>query len=780
MVLWGIITVHKFEDDHFMIILRVAFAIPLMQYFDYLHDGIEAIEVGCRVEVPFGRQRRIGIVVEKTTESDYPTEKLKTIYRQLDSKPLFQDKLYQLLCWSANYYQVGLGEVLFQALPIPLRQGKELLSDNDHYWQITSLGKEALDNGDLKRAKKQLQAIELFVHTEENIVGADSINQCDKVHAKFTSKELLTYDVKPNIIKALYEKGYLARIETKHQPNLWFKQSLATENNQDSWLNKYNKHQLNRQQVDALSKMSFATGFNCWLLEGVTGSGKTEVYLQMMEEVLKKGQQVLLLVPEIGLTPQLISSVERRFKLMIEVLHSRLTPRQRLQGWQRSKSGEAAVVIGTRSALFSQFNDLGLIIIDEEHDSSYKQQETGWRFHARDLAVLRAKTAQIPIILGSATPSFESLSNVANHKYQLLQLQQRAVSTTPITQQLIDLRNQPLERGISHQLLAKMQFHLKQGNQVMLFLNRRGYAPRLLCHECGWVAECEACERPFTYHQKSNILACHHCQTKKKIPYQCANCGSTHLLTTGLGTEQLEKILNEIMPEYQTVRIDRDSISRKGELENHLEEMRENRAQILIGTQIIAKGHHFPNVTLVGLINVDGALFSEDFRSEERLAQLYVQVSGRAGRGEKAGEVLLQTHFPEHPLLQTLLHQGYRAFAEEALEMRKQMGLPPYASQAVVKGRAKNAEAAQVALEKIAESLTSYCQIENISGLEILGPIATLQSKKAGYYGYQLLLQHQSRQMLQRCLSYYSQYQQQISNHSQVRISLDVDPIDFS
>ena len=510
----------------------------------------------------------------------------------------------------------------------------------------------------------------------------------------------------------------------------------------------------------------------------MTGSGKTEVYLQAIESVLNRGKQVLVLVPEIGLTPQTIQRFKARFNVEMDVLHSNMNETERLNAWLRARNGESAIVIGTRSALFTQFQNLGLIIIDEEHDSSFKQQE-GWRYHARDLAVIRAKNLAIPIILGSATPSLESVQNVQKGKFTELTLTTRAGNALQVKQQIIDLKTQRVTAGLSEQLLAKMKSHLAKGNQVMLFLNRRGFAPVLLCHECGWICQCEACDKPYTYHQKQRVLRCHHCSSQRVIPRQCGHCGSTNLVTTGLGTEQLEQVLIEQFPDYKISRIDRDSTVRKGSLETHLNDIREGKSQILIGTQMLAKGHHFPNVTLVAIINVDSALFSTDFRAEERLAQLYLQVSGRAGRAEKQGEVVLQTHYPDHPLLKSLVEKGYEAFAEEALKMRKLMMLPPFSSQVLFKATSKNSEQAVQFLQELANFFAQKANNLGLRDLQIRQPFSAPLAKKAGYYRWLLLIQHPSRMALQKLLNMFDAEKEQIAVPSSIKLAMDIDPMDI-
>ena len=729
-----------------MNIVRVALAVPLPRFFDYLYLPDLTPIVGGRVLVPFGSQKRVGIVVDLPASSDVAKEKLKPIIDVLDAESLFNSTTWDWLAWSANYYRAALGDVLFQALPVKLRNGESAVKNDRTFWRITDLGKQALELGALKRAKKQIEALNLLL-TQDLEKGNNEISSA--------------------IWSALKGKDYVEEIIVSTEQKSW-QQALGD----NPLVNLDNRLTLNKQQALAFSQLLFQEGFNVWLLEGVTGSGKTEIYLQYIEEILKKGKQVLVLVPEIGLTPQTVRRFQARFNVEIDVLHSNLNDTQRLNVWERARTGQSAVVIGTRSALFTQFSDLGLIILDEEHDGSFKQQD-GWRYHARDLGIVLAQKLNIPILLGSATPSLESVNNVQNGKYHHLVLSKRAGNATALRQFVIDLKHQRIQNGLSEPLLQRMQEHLEKGNQVLLFLNRRGFAPVLLCHECGWIDECHHCEKPYTYHQHQRVLRCHHCGAQKTVPMQCGHCGSTHLVTTGLGTEQLEETLKARFPQYNIARIDRDSTARKGKLEGYLEDIQQGKSQILIGTQMLAKGHHFPNVTLVALVNVDNALFSLDFRAEERLAQLYVQVAGRSGRAEKQGEVVLQTHYPDHPLLTTLLEKGYQAFAEETLKLRHNMGLPPFSFQALFKAQCRHSEEAENALSQLA----SFFDEQKIEGLQVLGPIPAPFSKKAGQYRWQLLLQHASRKQLQAALSRYSP---ELIKSSQVRLILDVDPLDLS
>lgn len=730
-----------------MKIVRVALAVPLPRLFDYLAPDEVSLVVGARVLVPFGSQKRVAIIAELPEKSDMPADKLKEIITPLDGESLFSPVVWDWLHWAANYYQAAIGDVLFQALPVKLRNGESAVKNDRTLWRINEAGKNALSQGEMKRAKKQVEALQYLCEQD-----------LEKGNNGFNSA----------IWSALKSKGLIDEINVQIEQKIW-QAALGDK----PLVNLENRLTLNKQQALAFSQLMFQRDFNVWLLDGVTGSGKTEIYLQYIEEVLKSGKQVLVLVPEIGLTPQTVQRFKARFNVEIDVLHSNLNETQRLNVWERARTGQSAIVIGTRSALFTQFSDLGAIILDEEHDGSFKQQD-GWRYHARDLAIVLAQKLGIPVLMGSATPSLESVNNVQNGKYKHLVLSKRAGNATALRHVVIDLKSQSVQNGLSKPLLDRMKSHLEKGNQVLLFLNRRGFAPVLLCHECGWIAQCPHCEKPYTYHQHQRVLRCHHCGSQKTIPRQCGDCGSTHLVTTGLGTEQLEETLKAQFPAYSVARIDRDSTARKGKLEGYLEDIQQGKSQILIGTQMLAKGHHFPNVTLAALVNVDSALFSLDFRAEERLAQLYVQVAGRAGRAEKQGEVVLQTHYPDHPLLTTLLANGYQAFAEETLRLRHSIGLPPFSFQALFKAQARYSEQAEQCLTQIAE----FFHVKQIQGLQILGPMPAPFSKKAGQFRWQLLLQHASRKILQQALREYQQAN--LEKNSQVRLILDVDPQDLS
>lgn len=760
MILYGLFRIHSVDQTFlyycisirlgkYMTVVQVALPVPLTQSFDYLlPEGVERPAIGTRVVVPFGRQRQaVGIVAGLAAESDFGKTNLKPIEQSLDNETLFQGDLWPLLTWAARYYHYPLGEVLFHAMPTLLRQGKPTEFTPLWRWHISEQG-EQIDINSLKRSPKQQQALALL---RKRVVYRHEVAELELSEAALQS----------------LKKKQLIDLE-------------AVQPQQTDWRKTYavmgERLVLNTEQATAVGAIrAEQDNFSPWLLAGVTGSGKTEVYLSILENILAQGKQALVLVPEIGLTPQTISRFKERFNAPIDILHSGLNDSERLAVWLRARRGDNAIVIGTRSALFTPFAQLGVIIIDEEHDGSYKQQD-GWRYHARDLAVFRAKKNNIPIVMGTATPSLETLYNVQQNKYRQLTLTQRAGNAKMADQHLLDLKGLPLKIGLSQPLINQIKTHLNANNQVILFLNRRGYAPALLCHECGWIAECQRCEHYYTLHQKYRMLRCHHCDSQRPVPKQCPDCGSTNLMSVGLGTEQLEEGIGEIFPDTPITRLDRDTTSRKGELEQHLADVHAGGARILIGTQMLAKGHHFPDVTLVALLDVDGALFSSDFRAAERFAQLYTQVSGRAGRAGKKGEVVLQTHHPDHPLLQILLEKGYDSFAKQALEERKIVSLPPYASQIMIRAEDHDNRQAQHYLRLVKQLFESHPLRDEYFWL--MGPMPSIQAKRGGRFRWQLLLQHPSRPLLQKMMAMAIEQIQRLPESKKVKWYIDVDPTD--
>lgn len=530
---------------------------------------------------------------------------------------------------------------------------------------------------------------------------------------------------------------------------------------------------LNEAQQIAFEAITEKDAFNCFLLEGITGSGKTEVYLQAAAHYLKQGKQVLILVPEISLTPQTVQRFTERFGEVI-CYHSRLTPKKRLQAWLTIRHQQSAIVIGTRSAIFLPFTHLGLIVIDEEHDPSFKQQE-GFRYGARDMGVLRAKLSDCPIVLGSATPAFESILNAQKNKYQSFSLPTRATQSKLSNITLLDIRHNKLEGGLSAALIHEVKKTIDAGKQALLFINRRGFSPTFMCYRCHWMAQCQRCDARLTYHQKAKALVCHHCLAQRAQPSQCPTCQSAELHPVGQGTQRLESVLQAHFPEIEMARIDSDVIRKKGQLESILSRTINNEIPLLIGTQILAKGHHFPHLHLVGIIDADGGLFSADFRAVERMAQLLIQVSGRAGRVLEAGEVFIQTCHPEHPLLRQILTQNYHKFAEDLLKERQHCHLPPFSHFALIRASALAPAPPEALLQSLQLSLSQIKQ----PLVKILGPVPALMLKRQGQYHFQLLIQSLVRKPLHEMLDYAITFLEGSKLAKKVRWSLDVDPQDM-
>ncbi|MDX1433975.1 MAG: primosomal protein N', partial [Gammaproteobacteria bacterium] len=528
----------------------------------------------------------------------------------------------------------------------------------------------------------------------------------------------------------------------------------------------------NASQREAIDAVCAALGtFQGFLLDGVTGSGKTEVYLAAIERVLARGEQAMVLIPEIGLTPQIVRRLGERLGDCMAVMHSGLADRERLSAWVRARDGSARVVVGTRSAVFAPLARPGLFVVDEEHDVSFKQQE-GFRYSARDLAVVRAHRHGVPVILGSATPSLESLHNVARGRYRRLVLSSRAEGAAPPRVEVIDLRGRPFDEGISLELEGALADCLDAGNQALLFVNRRGFAPMLICHACGWLAECERCDARMVYHSASETLRCHHCAAERRAPTSCGACAGTDLRTLGLGTQRVVERLRNRFPHARIDRVDRDSTRRKGAMESVLDAIHAQRTDILVGTQMLAKGHHFPNVTLVGILDADGGLFSVDFRATERMAQLLLQVAGRAGRGRHPGRVLVQTHHPDHPLLEVLVRHGYASFGAAALAEREAAELPPFTALALLRAESPQPEAALGFLRHAAE----VARAAAVDQVQILGPVPAPMERRAGRYRAQLLLQSAERARLHALLGRCLAELEGSAGARRVRWSVDVDP----
>jgi primosomal protein N' (replication factor Y) len=731
-------------------ILRVAVPAPLFHLFDYLPPpGVcaEAIQPGARVRVPFGRRRMVGLVVEVSDAPQVPRERLRPAERLLDSETLISTRDLRFLRWASAYYHHPPGETLRLAFPPSLRAGKSPQDYAPEVFVLTGEGHRFLAHPDHRKAPRRDAVLAALAEAPGGVALARLREQGGDLR---------------RILRDLLARGWVeAWNGATPEPTGTTDKEVAP--------------QLNADQRQAVAAVEASLGrFGVFLLEGVTGSGKTEVYLRLAEEVWRRGGQTLALLPEIALTPQLHARFAARLEAPVAVLHSGLNDTERTLAWTLAQRGEAAVLLGTRSAVFAPLPRLGLIVVDEEHDASFKAQE-GLRFSARDAAVMRAREWEAPVVLGSATPSLESLRNAARGRYQHLRLSRRAGDARPPALRLVDIRNRPLDSGLSPPLLEAMRQTLANGEQTLLFLNRRGYAPVLTCHPCGWVAVCERCDSPFVIHAREQRLRCHHCSAERALPLRCPDCGETDLRPLGLGTERVELALRRLFPDRTVVRIDRDTTRRKGSLQRALNGIHAGEAQILIGTQMLSKGHHFPNVTLASVLDVDSGLYSIDFRAGERLAQLVVQVAGRAGRGEKPGQVLLQTRHPEHPLLQSLLHEGYEGFARDALTERREAGMPPFGYLALLRAEAAGDDAPRLFLHEVARDL----ERSNTPGLRLLGPAPAPHERLAGRHRWQLLLQAEDRRVLQQALAARIEAFGELESVRRVRWSVDVDPLDM-
>ncbi|MBT5228694.1 MAG: primosomal protein N', partial [Methylococcales bacterium] len=622
-------------------ILSIAIAKPPYDCFDYLSPKVNhPIVPGMRVQVPFGHSKRMGMVVAVKTDSDVPAGRMKPVDHFLDQHSILPEEILSLLWWASQYYHHPIGDVISTALPSALRKDREPLVKEIPMWRLTEAASSAILS---PRAFRQQAILDLLLRYPD---GASS-------HIM----QELGFDWR-GPLKTCVDKNWVDKFFT----------SPLTRNahplNPD--------YGINAHQTSAIESIKAGFGdFNVTLLDGVTGSGKTEVYLQLIQNVLEHNLQVLVMIPEIGLSPQLLSRFQQRFSVPITTMHSGMTDQERLNTWLLAQSGEAEIIIGTRSSIFCPFKSLGLILIDEEHDASFKQQ-SGFRYHARDLAVYRAKKRSIPVVLGTATPSLETRLNVERGRYHVASLPERAgVGSAPAIQ-LVDLRRQPVKQGLGLKVIEAIHETLAKSEQVLIFLNRRGYAPAIMCHQCGWSAGCHHCDAKMTYHHDDERLRCHHCGYETRLPTECPSCDSDALQRVGMGTQRLEQYVNTLFPGYKVARIDRDSTRRKGTFEDQLDAIHKGETQILVGTQMLAKGHHFPSMTLVVILDIDGSLISGDFRATERLAQQLVQVAGRAGRADKPGRVMIQTLQPEHPMLQQLFTQGYTKYSKMALQERQQ------------------------------------------------------------------------------------------------------------
>jgi primosomal protein N' (replication factor Y) len=720
-------------------VLQVALPVPLRELFDYLppQDGQAAVP-GARVVVPFGSRQLVGIVVAEQAESRLSMDRLLPISQVLDQgQPLLDSELLGLMQWCWQYYKHAPGDVLQAALPPALRKAKGVLPDAPLQFRLTEAGAERLDLP-VGRAKAQYALLECMRS------GAKSVDDLKTLGARWraTLSRVMEQDW------VLSEPLQLIPTAAESGPELTAEQ---------------------QQAIQAIQ--SAGQGYSCHLLDGVTGSGKTEVYLRLLQPVLKAGHQALVLVPEIGLTPQLIRRFHQRLGWPPTVLHSGLSEGERLSAWEAVRAGRARLLLGTRSALFTPMPNLALIVLDEEHDASFKQQD-GFRYSARDVAVKRAADLKIPVILGSATPSLESINNAASGRYQRHRLRQRATKAAMPTWQVLDLRQQLTINGLAAAAVDAIAATLDRGEQAMVFLNRRGYAPVLMCGQCGWHGRCQRCEANMTWHRSLRRLSCHHCGNEKQVPRFCPECRADDLVGIGEGTQQLEAGLRERFPGTTIWRFDTDSTRGKGVLEAQIDAVRAGDPCIMVGTQMLVKGHHFPAVTLVVVVNVDQALYSADYRALERLGQTLLQVAGRAGRADKSGRVLLQTYEPDSHALQLLITEAYEAYSEWLLEDRRAAGLPPMSYQVQLKAEAMERQDVLVFLKAAAECFPP-------GKSRLWGPIPALMEKVAGRYRMYLLAQASSRAELHRQLDAWLELLKSLAAARKVRWAVDVDPQDM-
>ncbi|MEM1080273.1 MAG: primosomal protein N' [Pseudomonadota bacterium] len=711
-------------------IVQVALPVPLPGLFDYtIPDVLQPIAPGDRVLVPFGRRRLVGIVVRCIDQSDLPGDALKPLLERLGAHEL-PDELLALLCWTVRYYAAPVGELVALGLPPALRRARTPRSAPPAWIELTEAGRSLA----LKRAPKQRQLQTILL--EGPAARAD-----------------------------LLERGFSTALLRQWRTNQWARES------ERPLPDRQLGPELNDAQAQAVSCIREALGrYQAFLLAGVTGSGKTEVYLQAALPALNKGRQVLLLLPEIGLTTQTVRRIEARLGQPAWVYHSGLSEGERLATWQAARSGRARVLVGTRSALFLPLQEPGLIVVDEEHDGSYKQFD-GVRYSARDVAIKRAAMLGIPIVLGSATPSLESVANADAGRYRLLQLPQRVTNLAMPEWMVEDTRGDRAEAGLSAALLDRIERRLELGEQVLIYRNRRGYAPVMMCNECGWQADCPDCAAHLTFHRARRQLRCHHCSWVSRAPNRCPQCQSPALEALGAGTERVEDRLRQLLADVPILRIDRDQVQRRDQFEQLMDQVAEGQPCVIVGTQMIAKGHHWPAIGLAVVLDADQSLFSADFRGPERLAQTLFQVSGRAGRAQP-GEFILQTRQPDHPLIIRILESDYLSIARWLLAERVEAGLPPAGALAMIRAEARQADHAQRFLTRAAGLIDS-------ADVQVSGPLPALLQRRAGYWRYQLWLRSAERSALLTAMHDLPCRISQLDGARGVRWHVDMDPQDL-
>ena len=727
-----------------MIVIKVALDVPVSTLFEYRCDDATSNDVGRRVVVPFGKKRMVGVIIDLADSSSVAPGKLRSALQVLrDSPPLGEADL-TLLRFASNYYHYPFGAAVMGTLPPRLRTpgGRDNARPSGGRFVLTAAG-VALDPTDIPaRARLQRRLIEYLKEQPLDAAAARSIS----------ARAL-------HVLNELEQRGLVNR------------EPVSSVN--DAPPPAMPAPTLTADQQRVLETLTADTRrFQAHLLLGVTGSGKTEVYLHAIAGALAENRQALLLVPEISLTPQLEGLVRARFpKVLVVALHSGLSAQMRLANWLATQSGRAKIVLGTRLAAFAPMPRLGIVIVDEEHDSSFKQSDR-FRYSARDVAVARAHRAGIPVILGSATPSLETYFNATNGRYVLSTLGSRIGAPLPHIE-CIDTRGEHLEDGLSARVRQALDEYVARGEQSLVFINRRGYAPVLMCHACGWMSGCHRCSAKLVLHLKEKCLRCHHCGHLSAIPHACPDCGNPQLAPMGQGTQRVEGALVERYGRSAVLRIDRDAVRPRDAWGSMRRRIQSGDVKVLVGTQILAKGHDFPNLNLVGILNADSMLYSADFRASERLLALLTQVSGRAGRGTTRGRVLVQTEIPDHPLYDALRRQDYQAFADALLEERRATGFPPFVYQALLRAEAPRLQTALDFLRSAADAA------RDIGGpIALYDPVPAAMPRRAGRERAQLLVQGESRAQLQQFLD---AWQKKLGDGrmSRARWVLDVDPLEF-
>jgi primosomal protein N' (replication factor Y) (superfamily II helicase) len=753
------------------VFVRVALDHPLPTLFDYRYDLAPTPLPGMLVRIPFGRRDAVGLICEVTDHTDVAPDKLRDVASICSTLAPLADEWRALTLFAAEYYQRGLGEVALPALPQVLRDASrwaKLLAPEERY-RLMPEGRASLPDALPPRATA-LRRLADALAANPTLPAAEARALHPKARATLDEWQV---------------RGWVA-LETGDPPEQDTPLAPAVEkaalHASDALL-----PQLTAEQSDAVDSITRANGFAAFLLHGVTGSGKTEVYLHALADLLgsRPDAQALVLVPEINLTPQFEAAFRTRFAALPEgaivTMHSGLAEGERARNWLAAHTGRARLVLGTRLAILASLPKLALIVVDEEHDPAYKQQE-GLRYSARDLAVYRAKELEIPVVLGSATPSLESWWQAEQGRYTKLTLTRRAVATAVLPSvRLIDLeeerqRGRASVEGLSGPLIAAMKTRLERGEQSLVFLNRRGYAPILSCDACGWVAGCPRCSAYVVLHKPERALRCHHCGWESRIPKSCPDCGNVDIAPMGRGTQRVEETLATAVPGARVLRIDADSTRRKGSAQALFSDVHAGEVDILVGTQMIAKGHDFQRVTLVGVLNADTALFSHDFRASERLFAQLMQVSGRAGRAGLPGEVMIQTRYARHALYHALARHDYVGFANSTLAERRDAHLPPFVYQAMLRAEGRTLEAA---LDFLGAAAAEFAALAGAERVTVYDAVPLTIVKVFNVHRAQLLLECASRAVLQNALRAWQPALRSLKVKGVIRWNVEVDPLDI-